>query len=171
MTPELVVHADWGSAPKKRWMARAVRQNGRYLASPPELAGSPPTLLSRLRADAGAGGCLFLGFDFPIGVPSVYAGLAGLQSFLGLLPLLGTGPWADFFTIAEQPDQISLSRPFYPYRPGGTCHQHLLDGLGVASMQELLRSVNGAAKGEGMRAPVLDARREPCRPGCNHRLA
>ena len=39
----------------KRWIARAVRQDGRYRASPPELAGPPPTLLSRLRADARSG--------------------------------------------------------------------------------------------------------------------
>ena len=147
MTPELVVHADWGSAPKKRWMACAVRQNGRYRALLPTLAGPPQTLLSRLRADAGVGGCLFLGFDFPIGVPSVYAGLAGVQSFLGLLPLLGTGTWADFFTLAELPDQISLSRPFYPYSTGGTCHQHLLDGLGVASIRELLRVCERGGQG------------------------
>jgi hypothetical protein len=42
ITPDLVVHADWGSDPKKRWMTRAVRQDGRYLASPPELAGAEP---------------------------------------------------------------------------------------------------------------------------------
>jgi hypothetical protein len=37
------------------------------------------------------------------------------------------------------PDEISLQRPFYPYRPGGASHQHLLDGLGVSSMKELRR--------------------------------
>lgn len=40
--PQLVVHADWGTNPKKRWMAKAMlTENGTYFALYPELVGEP----------------------------------------------------------------------------------------------------------------------------------
>jgi hypothetical protein len=56
-----------------------------------------------------------------------------------MLLCLGTAPWADFYNLAERPDEISLTRPFYPRTPGGTNKQQLLDGLGLRSAEELLR--------------------------------
>ena len=140
MVPNLVVHADWGSNPKKCWLARAyLQQNGDYLAQAPELVGEAETLLQRLHSQAGAEGCVLLGFDFPIGLPHNYAAQAGIDNFLTVLPQLGQGKWRHFYQVAERPDEISLTRPFYPKRPGGTRQRHLLDGLNVESIHDLRR--------------------------------
>jgi hypothetical protein len=61
-------------------------------------------------------GPVLAGFDFPIGVPRHYAQVAGIEDFLSWLPKLGSGVWQEFFDVAETPEQISPSRPFYPYR-------------------------------------------------------
>ena len=140
IAPALVVHADWGSNPKKRWMARAVRQaTGHYRAYAPEPVGEAKTLIERLHTAAGPAGLVLLGFDFPIGLPLAYAKQAGIDDFLTVLPQLGQGEWADFYRVAERPEAINLYRPFYPHRPGGTRQQHLLFGLKVASINALRR--------------------------------
>jgi hypothetical protein len=84
-------------------------------------------------------GAILAGFDFPIGVPHAYAERAGFGRFPDMLRSLGNGPWADFYNPAARPDEISLTRPFYPIRPGGTSKRHLLDALGLHSAQQLLR--------------------------------
>jgi len=137
--PTVVAHADWSLDGNKRWMAIAVLEDGRYTAYPPHLAGEPSTLLSRLSKIADRGTSVLAGFDFPIGVPALYAERAGIQSFSTLLPRLGRDEWSKFYEVAERPDQIEARRPFYPQRPGGTAMIHLLDGLGVKSKADLLR--------------------------------
>ena len=47
--PAVVYHADWGSNPSKRWMARAVLEGSRYIAHAPELVGDHTTLIARAR--------------------------------------------------------------------------------------------------------------------------
>jgi hypothetical protein len=151
----LVVHADWSLSPAKRWMAVAVRQNDNtYILQAPEPAGDPLTWLDRLRADARAGG-VFLGLDFPIGLPITYAKRIGIDNFLDLLPQLGTGPWADFYQVAAIPEEINLHRPFYPFRPGGTRQQHLLDRLGVDRMDDLRRVCERGYVGRRAAAPIF----------------
>jgi len=133
MLPERVIHADWGSAPAKRWAAQARLRDGRYLVSAPEPASNPVTAALR------SGRRTLVGFDFPIVLPAAYAARVGVTSFLELLPQLGLGKWRDFFSPAASPTEIRLHRPFYPRRPGGTSHRHLLDALGFQSMDELRR--------------------------------
>lgn len=138
--PDLIAHADWGTNPRKQWLVRAELQpTGRYLAHAPELVGQADTLIARLRERAGRTGCLWLGFDFPIGLPLAYAEKVGVADFLALLPQLGQGQWVDFYRVAERPAEIHLHRPFYPQRPGGTRQQQLLAGLGVTSLDDLRR--------------------------------
>lgn len=152
----LVAHADWSANPGKRWIASAVlSENGRYTAFAPELVSHPESLLKRLREKAGPAGCIFLGFDFPIGLPLVYARKAGITSFLEHLPRFGQGNWRDFYQVADEPEQISLSRPFYPNRPGGRRYQDLLDGLGVGSMNELRRACELAHPGRRAASPLF----------------
>lgn len=157
--PALIAHADWSSGPKKRWMAQAVLQSdGRYIAHAPEPAGEPGTLLQRLRAKAEPGGCLLLGFDFPIGLPMRYAERAGIRDFLALLPHLGQGDWSDFYAVAERPAQVSLRRPFYPqrsHRKGQTRLRHLLDGLGLESADDLRRRCERARIGRRAASPLF----------------
>jgi SAM-dependent methyltransferase len=113
-------------------------EGDRYVAHAPEPVGEPSTLLDRLH-NLLKPGTVLIGFDFPIGLPAVYAERAGVESFVEWLPQLGSGQWAEFYSVAERPDQITTRRPFYPQRPGGTAMRHLLHGLGVDSSNDLLR--------------------------------
>jgi hypothetical protein len=136
--PPKVVHADWGTAPSKRWAAEARLFDDRYVASAPTLARDP--VADALRAGEPA----WIGFDFPIGLPLAYARKVGVTSFVELLPELGRGLWRDFFEPAATPQEISLHRPFYPRRPGETSQRQLLDALGVASIDQLRRGCERA---------------------------
>jgi hypothetical protein len=159
MQPTLVVHADWGSAPNKRWMARAtLAGDGWYAAHAPEPVGEPGTLIRRLLADAGPSRSILLGFDFPIGLPACYASRVGVHDFLDLLLKLGQGKWSDFYVVAERPDQISLSRPFYPLRSGvkgQTRLRHLVNGLGLESADDLRRQCERARPGRRAACPLF----------------
>jgi hypothetical protein len=156
LLPTLVAHADWGSHPQKRWLVRATRQHdGRYLAHPPELVGAAETLVDRLLSAAGPAGIVLLGFDFPIGLPRQFARQAGIDDFSTLLPQLGQGRWRDFYEVAEHPAEISLTRPFYPKRPGGTRQKQLLDQLGFTSMNDLRRRCDFARPGRRAASPLF----------------
>ena len=137
--PSMVVHADWGVNPNKRWMARATLQDRRYVAHAPEPVGDISTLIRRLHHDVGEEVKILVGFDFPIGLPSQYASKIGIENFMELLPFLGRGEWSEFYCVAERAEQISLHRPFYPQRPGGTKMNFLLEALRIKSKTHLLR--------------------------------
>lgn len=155
-TPTLLAHADWGSQPDKRWLARATRQpGGTYLAHQPEPVGRAERLPARLLAAAGPEGSVLLGVDLPLGLPIRYACQVGIDDFLRWLPQLGHGPWADFYHVAETPAQIGLHRPFYPQRPGGTRQQHLLDALNVRTIDDLRRRCDRARPGRRAAAPLF----------------
>jgi hypothetical protein len=114
----IVAHADWGMEPRKRWVALASKLgDGWSIASvhPWTPADDP---LASLGIDGSGPGPILVGADLPIGLPRVFAEAAGIDSFPDVLPRLGDGPWVDFYTVAETPDQISLRRPFYPRSAG-----------------------------------------------------
>lgn len=146
-SPKRVVHADWSVAPKKRWAARADRlPHGAYAVGTPKLV-TPAELL-----DIARGTSTLIGFDFPIGLPASYAARVGATSFSELVPLLGSGDWSSFFEVAHSRSEISLQRPFYPHRVGGTKREHLVEGLGLRSADDLFRACEVA---EGRRACPL----------------
>ena len=153
--PVLVAHADWSCDPKKRWMAVSRRVRGTYEMEIPEPVGDTGSLLSCLRQRSNAGGPIIVGFDFPIGLPYSYASRARITRFLDVLPLLGTGLWKNFYDIAEMARDISLYRPFYPFRPGGTSRGQLSSALGVANFQELLRTCERADAFRGNACPLF----------------
>lgn len=136
--PAKIIHADWGTAPQKRWAAKARLYGERYVVSAPTTVVNPVD--DALSGDPSA----LVGFDFPIGIPAAYADRTGVSSFLRFLPQLGRGRWAEFFIPARTPEEISLERPFYPHRPGGTSHQQLLNGLGFESINDLRRKCERA---------------------------
>lgn len=141
MLPTLVAHADWGTAPAKRWMTYAVRAGDRYEVASSEPVGDAHTLLQRLRSIGGEGP-IVVGFDFPIGVAAHYAARAGVNDFLAWLPRLGTGGWGRFYDVAERREEIGTRRPFYPMRNGRrgeTPQSHLFGALGVNSVDDLRR--------------------------------
>jgi hypothetical protein len=104
----------------------------------PSLVHRADALFGDLRGLAPEG-TILAGFDFPIGVPRIYAQKAGITKFASLLGGLGEGAWRDFYRVAESPDQISLTRPFYPKAPGGTNKRQLIQGLGLGSAGDLFR--------------------------------
>jgi hypothetical protein len=139
MKPALIVHCDWSTEASKRWLAGArLSSSGCYEVTASIPVGSTDSLFTRLREKAPSGAIL-AGFDFPIGVPRAFAEKAGFGRFPDMLLRLGTAPWADFYNPAERPHEISPTRPFYPKTPGGSKKQHLIDGLGLRSSEELLR--------------------------------
>lgn len=154
--PALVVHADWGSAPRKRWMAWAqLGADDRYCVLAPNPVGDLATLFQRLRAAAGTEGCVLLGVDFPIGLPLHYAELAGIGTFLDALPRFGEGRWERFYEVSGAPQDISIVQPFYPARPGGARREHLLAALQADSFDALRRRCELPHPGRRAAAPLF----------------
>jgi hypothetical protein len=96
-----------------------------------------------------------VGFDFPIGLPQIYARRAGIHDFLSFLEEFQQGRWKEFDQVAEHPEQISLQRPFYPQRPGHARQAHLLQGLGVDHVDQLRRACERARLGRRAAAPLF----------------
>jgi len=139
--PTLVYHADWSSTASKRWCAKATLDaDGLYTASEPNPVGDLTLLFKSLRAEAGALGTVFAGFDFPIGVPAHFARRAGISRFRDFLPELGKGVWKNFYSVCNTPEQLSVHRPFYPNQSlGRHSQQYLLDAHIAETMLALLR--------------------------------
>jgi hypothetical protein len=156
MLPNRIIHADWSKQPGKRWLAWATRQpNGRFLVDDLRPVGLLTSFWPRLRAGLPQAALTVAGFDFPIGLPKAYADQVGVTDFLALLPRLGTGEWADFYLVAETADQIGLKRPFYPYKPGGTKQQHLLNALNLDHMDQLRRLCDLPGDNHSAAAPLF----------------
>jgi len=64
--PSVVAAADWSKSSKKRWMAKAILQQDRYVIPPPERVENAKHLREDLRASAREPGHVLVGFDFPI---------------------------------------------------------------------------------------------------------
>lgn len=155
-TSPLLAHADWSCDRAKRWMAVATPTGNRYRASAPTqpIAAS---MLGDLATHAGPETTVLVGFDFPIGVPRLYAESAGIASFPQFLRQLSapSGQFEQFFQVATRPNEISLGRPFYPMRPGGTKQEHLLTGLGLKRIDDLRRRCDRSRPGRRAACPMF----------------
>jgi hypothetical protein len=151
--PAVVLHGDWGTAPSKRWVAKALERDGAYRVDTPSLAGDLQSLLPR--AVESARGQVVAGFDFPIGVPASWAQQAGVTSFLEALPEFGLQIWSAFYDPALCASEITVRRPFYPKRPGGTLRSHLWQGLGLQSWHELYRRCELPREGRSAASPLF----------------
>ena len=137
--PQRICHADWSLDAKKRWLCVAERVRDSYRIAAPAPVGELTTLPERLRNPDDAAAVL-LGLDCPIGIPAAYARLVGIEDFGRWLPELGRGRWQSFFDVAREAGEIRPERPFYPYNSqGGRRRAQLLDGLGLADNDDLLR--------------------------------
>jgi len=150
--PALLAHADWGSDPRKRQVAVARLVDGTdgtgsgYRVESLAAAPAGPPVSGDLFDDlavACEGGKAVVGFDFPIGLPRAYAATVTVTSFPEFLDGIGSPPWQEVEQVAEKPSEISLYRPFYPNRPGGTRRWHLEHALGL-SASELRRRCDGS---------------------------
>jgi hypothetical protein len=149
--PAVVIHADWSTDPKKRWLARAVLDGDVFHVEAPVPVGDVSSLFQRTARQAGSRP-MVMGFDFPIGIPKAYALKGGVTSFLSVLPQLGTGRWRRFYEIAERAAEIAVERPFYPKnstKKGETTRAQLVNGLGFTSMNDLLRRCEHAHADRG----------------------
>jgi hypothetical protein len=127
----IILHADWGTDPRKRWIATARSASDGWAIEAIAPWGREGTPLERLGLRDDEPGPILIGLDFPIGLPRAYAERAGITSFRDALLAFGGPGWETFYEVARTPEEISIARPFYPHRPGGTRRQHLANGLGI----------------------------------------
>lgn len=118
-------------------MAVALRRNDTWLVNAPEPVGKLSGLLKGLQSRSD--GSLLIGFDFPIGLPLRYAKRTPFTDFRHALRELGKGEWSNWYDVAENKNQISVYRPFYPMRPGGTRISQLCERLNIKEKDSLLR--------------------------------
>lgn len=147
--PALVIHCDWSIQPAKRWQAVARLTNEGYQIAPPVLVPANPRQLLD-QPDP-----FLLGLDVPLGLPLSYAREIEVDRFTDFLDWLSRPPWSTFFEPAVKPGDITLRRPFYPARPGGTRQQHLLDGLGVTTIDDLRRQCEKKTVNRRAAAPLF----------------
>ena len=156
--PAVVAHADWSLRPSKRQLCVATRRgDGWWIEAPRPVASlaSPAQLPARLRAQAD-GGSVLLGLDAVLGLPRAWGVRAGVTDFRRFLEhTLGEPGWQEFWAPAARPEEISLRRPFYPRRPGGTRQQHLVDGLGVDAFSALRRRCDQPQPGSPTPCPLF----------------
>jgi len=148
MSVTVIAHCDWSIDSKKRWMCVAVREGISWTLSTPEPVGDTTDLIIRLRRRGGADAALLMGFDFPIGLPAAYGKALGLADCRYVLRSFGDQRFARWFDVAEHRSEISIDRPFYPMRPGGTQRHHLFDALGLTG-KDLLRRCERATPDRG----------------------
>lgn len=136
MLPSVVVHADWGTDPKKRVAAAAhLLSDGRYGVGLTYRVGQSGSPQQRLGICPDTPGTALVGFDFPIGVPAAYAERAVISSFGAALAEFGEGEWGEFYNVCLVPEEINVRRPFFPNScpKAGLCRrEHLTSGLGIA---------------------------------------
>ena len=121
------------------------------------LVGCPIDWLRGQAAAAGGDG-VFLGFDFPIGLPRCYAVAAGLTNFIETLPGLGRGRWCRFYDVAAAPDEIGPARPFYPLAArvkGRAAQAHLVAALSLSDPAGLRRICDGRTVNRGPACPMF----------------
>jgi len=145
--PRYITHADWGTNPNKRQVAVAQLAAGdHYQVVGLDRARLGTEVHRDLRLGLGVRdtipGQLLAGFDFPLGLPRAYAARAGISEFCDFFFGLARGAAPDFARVATTPEEISIERPFYPARPGGTRQRHLFDALGL-TRQQIRRRCDG----------------------------
>jgi hypothetical protein len=153
-----LVHSDWSIDPRKRWTAMAVRTKPGWHVEPVEQTPPAADFLNFL---FDRNYITLAGFDFAIGLPSFFIDRIKFAfseefDFRNLLTALSTERWRDFFVVAENANEIALTRPFYPHRSiGGVKRQHLIDALGCATFAQLLRSCDKATARRGAASPLF----------------
>lgn len=141
--PAIVAHCDWSKDAKKRWMTVAVGEGDRWMIDLPEPVGDTVDMFDLLRKRSDSEGSLFVGFDFPIGLPEEYGLATGFADFrMALLGFGGEG-WEIWFDVCDSADEISIARPFYPMRLGGVKKSICCRALGLRRATSYFVDVKG----------------------------
>lgn len=149
-----LAHADWSVNPKKRWVARARFADGWRITSVEPVG--PVKQFVRDLIGAAERGPTLAGFDFPIGVPSGYGERTGLPDFRHLLAQIGTGKWSAFASVARDPSEISIERPFYPAgAQAGLKQSDLLMAHSATSLDDIRRRCERATDGRRAACPLF----------------
>ncbi len=125
-----LLHADWSLSPSKRWYAKALCIDGQWQVSDPVRIQDARRWCHDVLMSP-AYGTTLAGFDFPIGVPAQWATQVGVTHFRDWLAVLDMPRWQRFFDTADTPEDITLTRPFYP--------QHARKGM---QQSDLTRALN-----------------------------
>jgi len=153
--PQKVIHADWSRRAEKRWAGAATLQaDNSYFIEKIDPIKCSQILLDEIKQKE-KDQTLWLGFDFPIGLPLAYARRIGCQYFPDFLTQLALPKWRSFFDPAKLPGEISLTRPFYPDRPGSTRQAHLINALGLLNKDALRRCCEMAQPGRRAASPLF----------------
>ena len=154
----LVAHADWSLRADKRWVCVAAQGPDGWRLDAPVLVGDvaePEHLLSALVEQAG-GRTALVGLDAGLGLPAAWGQRAGVEAFLPFLQeTVHEAGWERFWEPAASREEISLQRPFYPRRPGGTRQHHLVEGLGLDGPQALRRLCDQPRAGSPTPCPLF----------------
>lgn len=147
----IAAHADWSTDPRKRWLTRAWRRDGRWRAAAPEPVGDVAALLPRLLR---SGSPVALGLDLPLGLPRDYAATRPEPDFPAFLHGLAARP--EFFVVNAGLDTVGPDRPFYPARgmAGMTRAAHAA-ALGLADPRGLSRWCDRATLERPAGAPLF----------------
>jgi hypothetical protein len=149
----LAAHADWSLDSRKRWVAIARSEAGRWRVRAPEPVGGVGTFLGRLRI-AAAGAPVALGLDLPLGLPRAYAARLPDAGFVGFLRRIGGV--ASFFDVAATLAEVGTDRPFYPARGarGMTRAAHAA-ALSLSGVIDLSRACDRATLERPAGAPLF----------------
>jgi hypothetical protein len=146
-------HADWSTSAGGRSVASATRTDVGWRVTAPRPVGDTAEFCNGLFT---VDGPVLAGFDFPIGLPEVYAERTALSDFPGALNVFGQGEWREFFRVAERPDEITPRRPFYPRTSAaGSTREDLLRGLGIKTWSEVLRRCEHATPSRRAASPIF----------------
>jgi len=132
-----LVHADWSTAPSKRWAVEAKWSSDGWLVGAPHPVGPVEQFVHDLLTGPQPS---LAGFDFPIGLPAVFGRKTRFVGFAEAIAAFGFGEWGKFYAVSERAEEISLYRPFYPRVASSLVRQvHLLSALGATDMNDLKR--------------------------------
>lgn len=144
--PDLVVSADWGSKPEKRWATNARLEGGCYVVEEPRNVVNHTAWFRSLIRESKRRRVL-VGLDLPIGVPRTWAKrVKWTAGFRALLPELGRRSFLRFFEPSDSP---RLHQPFYPVEKSGSRQARLASRLGVSEFSRLLRHCEQPLGGHG----------------------
>ena len=137
-----LIHADWSTTPGKRWAVEARKTAAGWLVQAPRLVGPIEWFVDDLLKGPQP---TLAGFDFPIGVPATFGRKTKFGSFNEAIQQFGTGEWSRFYEVADQANEISVYRPFYPRVSSSSTRQlHLLAALEAEDMHALRRQCEKA---------------------------